>query len=47
VLYLSLRGNIERLHKGIQLRPIEEVFDAFTPHTLYLGLQLGKLDNGY
>jgi len=46
VLNLSLRGNIERLDKGIQLRPIEEVFDALTPHTLDLGFQLGKLDGG-
>ena len=46
MLTLSLRDNIERLDKGIQLRPIEEVFDALTPHTLDLGLQLGKFDGG-
>ena len=46
MLHLSLRGNIERLDKGIQLRPIQEVLDTLTPHTLDLGLQLGKFDGG-
>ena len=41
---MSLRSNIERLHKSIQLRPVEEVFDALTSHTLDLGLQVGELD---
>jgi hypothetical protein len=46
VLHLSLRCNIERFHKGIQFRPVEEVFDTLTSHTFDLRLQVGELDGG-